>query len=64
MKMGRNYLIEVLEMKSNKVWLSFEGKCEFLCVGVAKCKKTSILKTNILSPLKTEFFYISRVSDS
>ena len=39
MKKVRNYLNEVLEMKSNEV-LSFEGKCEFLRVGVAECKKT------------------------
>ena len=64
MKKVRNYLNEVLEMKSNEVWLSFEGKCEFLCVGVVKCKKTRILKIDISSPLKIIFFCILRVSDS
>ena len=63
MKMVRNYLSEVLEMKSNEVCLSFEEKCEFLGVGVAECKKTSILTTEFLSPLKAVFFCISRVSD-
>ena len=63
MKKVRNYLNEVLEMKSNEV-LSFEGKCEFLRVGVAECKKTKILKINISSPLKTVFFCILQVSDS
>ena len=53
----RNTLNEVLEMKSNEVWLSFEEKCEFLSVGVAECKKTRILKTNISSPLKTVFLH-------
>ena len=60
MKKVRNYLSEVLEMKSNEVWLSFEGKREFLCVGVAEWKKIKILKTGISSPLKTVFL----VSDS
>ena len=59
MKKVRNYLSEVLEMKSNEVWLSFEEKCEFLGVGDAECKKTRILKIDILSPLKTVFFCIS-----
>ena len=63
MKKVRNYLSEVLEMKSNEVWLSFEEKCEFLGVGVTECKKTRILKIDILSPLKTVFFCISWVSD-
>ena len=56
MRKVRNYLNEVLEMKSNEVWLSFEGKCEFLCVGVAEWKKIKILKAGISSPLKTVFF--------
>ena len=63
MKKVRNYLSEVLEMKSNEVWLSFEEKCEFLGVGVTEWKKTRILKIDILSPLKTVFFCISWVSD-
>ena len=58
MKKVKNYLNEVLEMKSNEVWLSFEGTCEFLCVGVTKCKKTGILKIDISSTLKIVFFYI------
>ena len=62
MKKVRNYLSEVLEMKSNEVWLSFEEKCEFLGVGVAECKKTRILKIDISSPLKTFFFCILQVS--
>ena len=55
----RNTLNEVLEMISNEVWLSFEEKCEFLSVGVAECKKTRILKTNISSTLKTVFLHFT-----
>ena len=62
MKKVRNYLREVLEMKSKEVWVSFEEKCEFLCEGVAECKKTWILKIDISGPLKIVFFCISRAS--
>ena len=33
-------------------------------MGVAECKKTMILKTDFLRPLKLSFSHISRVSDS
>ena len=64
MKKVRNYLNEVLEKKSNEDWLSSEGTCVFLCVGIVECKKTLHLKIEISSPLKTVSFCISRVSDS
>ena len=59
MKRVRNYLREVLEMKSKEDWLKFEENLNFFGWESRSAQRQMILKTDILNPLKTVFFCIS-----
>ena len=62
MKRVRNYLREVLEMKSREDWLKFEENLNFCGWESRSAQRQMILKTDILNPLKIAFFCISQVS--
>ena len=62
MKRVRNYLREVLEMKSKEDWLKFEESLNFCGWESRSAQRQMILKTDILNPLKTVCFCISQVS--